>query len=383
MQIRLITLIFLLITGNAFSQQTDTLTFFSKAFGQECSVVIHLPEFYEYKADTVQLPVVYVLDGQHEWFVDPLLTTLHYLQYTHQIPSVLTVVIPHNNRNQECAVPSLEESLPLDRFITEDLEGQLAAYRPNPYRILIGHSLSALFALYSAQRNPDFYTAVLSCTPPGEFEDLIPRFTTAERYNLDRIYLAIGGLGKEKDYYHRRVYDELKQRYPSFFSAIHTFEADFAAHNAVPIVAIPAFLTELFSDFSSRYIKIAEVDMEYKLVQMPTSIEAELASIRQASRLGDYYYAPQLSDINGLASRYYASGLMDYSAAIYELGIKYFPKYFEFYLSLYDSYLDTDIDRAKFCLLKAEELLRLLEMGHTDTQEILDAVLEERAAQGW
>ena len=372
-----------LLAGTACSQQADTLTFFSKAFGQERSVIIHLPEFYHYQSDSVQLPVVYVLDGQHEWFANPLLSTLRYLQYTHEMPAALTVVIPHVNRNEECAITTLDEVLPLHRFITEDLEAQLAAYQPNPYRVIIGHSFSASFALYSATRSPDFYSAVLSCTPLDNLEELIKHFQADKSFDLSKLYLATGSIAREKDYYHRREYDQLKQRYPMFFSAIHTVEADYASHNAVPIVAVPSFLTQPFAGFSSRYVKLAEVDMEYRLVQMPTSVQEELVKLRQASRLGSYYYAPELPDINGLASRYGSSGLADYSAAVYEEGIRYYPNYFEFYLSLYDYYLETNMDRAKFCLLKAEELLQRLEMGYPDTQEILDAVVEERARQGW
>ncbi len=65
------------------------------------------------------------------------------------------------NRKEEFALIDLDEQLQFHCFITENLDAQLAAYHPNRYRVIIGHSFSASFALASAQRSPDFYSAVL------------------------------------------------------------------------------------------------------------------------------------------------------------------------------------------------------------------------------
>lgn len=367
-----------------YGQKIDTLTFFSSAFQQERNVYIHTPEFYKYKSEDVNLPVFYLLDGQHEWFVNPIVSTIKYLQYTHQIPQALVVVIPLKDRNIECSFNSLEgETTPLHKFITEEVEKQILPYNPNDFKLMIGHSFSASFSMYSFYKNPNYYSAVLANTPLDRFEELIKAFEQNKKIDLSSISISIGGIAKGKDYYHRSVFDKLKSKYHSFFESIHIFEANYSAHNAVPIVSTPYLLTKIFENFSSRYSKIAEVNDEYKLINNPTSIEDELAKINVASTLGKYSYGPELAELNGIASRYLASDLKKYGLAVYELGIKYYPKNYEFYLALYELYLPNDKAKAKFHLNTAAELLQSIEMDLPDQKEMLDEINAEKKKYGW
>lgn len=68
------------ISSITYGQEIDTLTFHSKVFKEERTIYIHKSEFYKYKSDSVKLPVIYLLDGQHEWFINPLLSDIQYLQ---------------------------------------------------------------------------------------------------------------------------------------------------------------------------------------------------------------------------------------------------------------------------------------------------------------
>lgn len=76
----------LLTFGKTWSQQLDTLTLHSEAFGDEREVYVHTPEFYPYQSDQVKNPVILLLDAQHEWFANPAWNTIRYLQFTHEIP---------------------------------------------------------------------------------------------------------------------------------------------------------------------------------------------------------------------------------------------------------------------------------------------------------
>lgn len=384
MKINLIAAFSLLISALLFGQKTDTVTFFSQAFQQNRTVFVQTPEFYKYQSDQVKLPVIYILDGQHEWFVNPLITSIKYLQYTHEIPQAILVIIPLNNRNTECEIKSFEdEPTPLHKFITEETEKQIHSYSPNSFKIIIGHSFSASFALYSYLKNPSYYSSVISNTPLDRFEDLINAFQQMNKVDFNKISISVGGKATDKDYYHRSKYDILKQKYPSFFKSINTFEADQSAHNAVPIVSTPFLLTKALSQFSSRYSKIAEVNQEYKLIEQPKSIELELSKINAASKIGEYFYSPEIADINGIASRYLASDLNDYGLAVYELGIKFYPKFYEFHLTLFELYLPTDKLKAQFHLFKALELLKELEMDLSDQQEIISEIDAEIKKNGW
>ncbi len=376
-------LLFIMISTLTSGQEIDTLSFFSNAFNEQRSVYIHKPEFYKYKSESVQLPVIYILDGQHEWFINPLLSAIHYLQYTHEIPNALVVVIPHKNRNKECGIVDLETELPLDTFITEELDKELKKYNPGDFKLIIGHSFSASFSLYSYYNHPDYYTAVIANTPLDEMDLLVNGFLENKKITEDRISISIGGIAQDKDYYHRKNYNLLKEKYPDFFNSINVFEANYSAHNAVPIVSTPMLLTKIFEKFSSRYSEIAKVNDEYKLIMKPVSVKAELAKIEVASKIGDYFYPPEIADLNGIASRFLNSDLNDYGIAVYELALKYFPNYYDFHLELYKLLLPTNIELAKAHLNKAYELLTNMEIDLPEKQEVLDEIYNERQKNGW
>lgn len=104
------------------AQRTDTLRFHSTAFGTERSVVVHLPEFHRYASEQVRMPVIILLDGQHEWLIDPLLNDIRFLQYTHEVPQAIVVTVPHGDRVQESAPDSLDQpTMPLLELLTKEL----------------------------------------------------------------------------------------------------------------------------------------------------------------------------------------------------------------------------------------------------------------------
>src|SRR5690606_33248860 len=120
----------------------------------------------KYRSEEVKLPVIYILDGQHQWFVNPLLSNIRYLQYTHQIPQAIVVTIPLLNRNKECGIKNInDKELPLHQFITQEIDEKIQSYYPNDFKIIIGHSFSASFALYSYLKKPVYYSGVIANTP--------------------------------------------------------------------------------------------------------------------------------------------------------------------------------------------------------------------------
>lgn len=386
MKKQLIFLIFIVACKFVIAQQTDTIKFFSPAFGTERTVFVHTPQGYKYQSTEVKLPVIYILDGQHDWFVNPILNNINYLQYTHQVPQAIVVSIPLTNRNTECKIKDVKKGdLPLLKFITEELSEQIKIYQPNQYRILIGHSFSASFALYAYLQQSPLFDAVIAHTPLDSFEKLINAFTQNPKIDYNNIYISVGGKSSHEDFYHRQSFDSLKIQYPDFFNAIHSFIADNSGHNAVPIVANPYFLTKLFSSFNARYTSIAKVDENYQLINQPISLKDELEEIEKASKLGKYFYAPEIAELNGLASRYLYSNLNNYGLAIYEMATQYYPNYYDFHLQLYDLLLKTDPKKAQSHLNKSYTLLKNLETDLTveekkDELEKLDAEFKKN---GW
>ncbi|BDS11424.1 esterase family protein [Aureispira anguillae] len=378
MKTKSLTILALIYSTLLFGQEIDTLSFHSAAFNETRTVFVHQPDFFKYQSDSVEVPVIYLLDGQHEWFINPLLADIEYLQYTHEIPNALVVVIPHNNRNKECGIPNLATELPLDKFITVELEKELQKYHPSNFKVIMGHSFSASFALYSYYKHPEYYAAVIAHTPLDELEPLVEAFEKNKEIDKTNISISIGSIAANKDYYHRRNYDQLKTKFSSFFKSIQTFEANYSSHNAVPIVATPMLLTKIFTPFCNRYSEIAKVDKNYKLINRPKSIDKEMQEINQVSKLGEYFYPPEIPDINGIASRYIYSGYNDYAVNMYEMGIKYYPNYYEFYLSLYELLQTTAPNKAKLHLNKAEMLLKTFENNWQGKDELLKEIEQEK-----
>ena len=375
-------LLLYIISHVTYGQEIDTLSFYSKAFQEERTVYIHKPEIYKYKSDSLKLPVIYILDGQHEWFINPLLSDIEYLQYTHEIPNVIVVVIPHKNRNKECGIIDLKTELPLDVFITTELDRELSNYNPSDYKVIIGHSFSASFSLYSYLKHPDYYSSIIANTPLDELELLINSFQETNNIDKENISISIGGIDSSKDYYHRKKYNDLKEKYPDFFNSIKIFEANYSTHNAVPIVATPTLLTRVFESFSDRYTDIAKVNDEYKLISVPEKNELEIQKIIQSSQMDEYFYPPEIAEINGIASRYWNSEYYDITIDIYKLGTKYYPKYYEFYLSLYELTLKKD-DTSKEYLERAELLLTTIEGNWEGKSEIIEEIQNEKEKNGW
>lgn len=360
-------------------EKIDTISFFSEVFNAPRTIYVHQPPSFKYKSEAVHYPVVYVLDGQHDWFVNPVLSDLNYLQYTHEIPQALIVVIPHADRVKECALTNLQDTLPLDRFITEEVDHLLAEkYQAGEYRMIIGHSFSASFALYSAWHRPLYYSTIIAHSPLDHLEELVVALNNEPEFDLNRISISVGSIAPGKDEYHRQNYDDLKKRYSQFFSAITTFEANDAAHNSVPIVATPGLLLKAFDGFRNRYASVAPVDEAYTLTAVPRSVEEEMSAIQAASKLKQYYYPPEIADLNGIASRYYFSDYHEHVKAIYEMGVTLYPRYYEFYLSLYEAVAESDTLRAVSYLNKSETLLKSVEPNSKENKDLLLEIQSEK-----
>ncbi|WP_425075961.1 alpha/beta hydrolase-fold protein [Psychroserpens sp. S379A] len=370
-----------IISSILYGQEIDTLSFYSKAFEEKRIIYVHKPEFYKYKSDAVKLPVIYLLDGQHKWFAKPVISDIKYLRFTKEIPSAIIVVIPLKDRIKECAITDLKTELPLDKFLTEELDEEIKSYNPSDYKIIIGHSFSASFSLFSFYNHPDYYSSVIANSPYDQMEMLVAGFEQSKEIDKSKISISIGSINKDVE--HRKKYDKLKMQFPSFFNSINVFEANYSAHNSVPIIAVPTLLTRVFENYRSRYFEIAEVDLKYKLIKKPGSITDELNKIEMASKIQKYNYPPEISDINGIASRYWNNDLEGYAAKVYKLGVKYYPNYYEFYLSLYELALNKDEKLSREYLDKAEILLKTVENNWEGKSEIIEEIKAEKIKNGW
>ncbi|MEM9052501.1 MAG: alpha/beta hydrolase-fold protein [Bacteroidota bacterium] len=376
MKLRLI-LLSLFLSSALFSQKLDTLRFFSEVFDKEREVYIRLPEDHKYKSDLVKFPVIYVLDGQHEWFANPVVNDIDFMKYVYEMPSSIVVVIPHDKRNKECSIGNLDDITPLQTFIQEEVEKEISKYGLSDFRLIIGHSLSASFAMYAMLEGGGFYSAVFAHTPMDHLNELSERLASKESVKREHIFISTGGTDPDKDKHHRRAFEKAVMKYPEFYSEINTYRVENATHNAVPIVATPVFLNKLFYTFSRRYSDIAFVDSLYQLAEVPKEVATEMKLIEEASKVCDTYYPMEIAEMNGIASRYGNSGFNQHTLAVFEEGTKYYPKYYENQLVLYSFYAETDKERAFGHLQESLRLVHLLESEAPDYQELVNDIEEE------
>lgn len=326
-----------LLAPRATAQSIDTLEVESRAFGAVRTVYVHLPPAHRYASSAVRMPLVVLLDGQHEWFREPVLNQLRYLQYTHEVPSTITVVVPHADRVRESAMGDVQGTeMPLLTFLAEELPVALERYRPGTHRIVIGHSFTASFALYALARRPEVYHAAIAHTPLHMIASLMPLVLQRIVEDSTRhAMVSVGGRERTKDQYHhdavQRVFGQ--PEYLPLPRGLSLVVATSARHNAVPIRTTAELLSRHFLEFSMRDT-LAPVDENYRMTGAAPSIDALLRGVDSMQRFRGSIIPWEIADVNGLSSRLEASGYREHAVAVLRRGTELYPEFWQFHQSL-------------------------------------------------
>ena len=360
----------------------DTISIPSPNFHQVRKVYIKTPDNKKYASDKVKYPVLYLLDAQQEWLTNPLLSEIEYLQYTHDIPQMIIVMVPLVNREKECREGLQDrEKSPLLEFLMMETEAALQSYNPSGLRILLGHSFSASFALSAYLKKPDFFDIVIAHSPIDRLESLLLQFDTAyaDKTTIPA-YLSFGSTHSSKDYWHRTIFNELKTKHQSVMNKLHIITSDVASHTSVPLITTPEILSKIFLPFSLRFDPIGKIDNEYKLLEKPGTTNELLTEINNNSTLYDEFYPPEIAEINGIGSRFYENGYMDHALAVWEeIGLNYYPNYYEFHLNVGELYLKKNPEKAALHLKIARLLIEDANMPVTEKAELLEAIRKMNA----
>jgi pimeloyl-ACP methyl ester carboxylesterase len=361
------------------AQRVDTLSIHSAAFGTTRQVWVHLPEGHQYVGPKAPLPVLIVLDGQHDWFATPVRTIIQGLSDTKELPWSIIVVVPHADRVAESSFRrNSAEPLPLLRFLADELPAALVPYHASDLRILVGHSFTASFALHAMLERPDRFSAVMAHSPLDGIGATIPRTVALMRSRPDRAALvSVGGLEQWADTYHARellplVRSAALQPLPDNF-VLHVAES--ARHNAVPIRATPELLATYFRPFANRDTLLA-VNEEYVLRTPPPPVAEMMAQIDASLAFRGTQIPWQLPDIAGLASRLETGPHPAHAEAVYERGIALYPEYFQFHASLGELVAARDPRAARAHFAEALRLVERHERGSEDYAEMRAALLE-------
>jgi len=143
------------------------VSFESRILNETRQLEVYLPGDYDRSAE--KYPVLYVLDG--DWLFQYCVSIVHMLTPNY-FPRMIVIGIPNTDRRRDldpaaAGRPGEESgSERFLRFIREELipfvEGK---YRAHSFRILTGHSLAGLYALFNGLKSPSTFAAYIATSP--------------------------------------------------------------------------------------------------------------------------------------------------------------------------------------------------------------------------
>ena len=170
----------------------EARSFHSAILNENRELQIALPE--TYSRTTISYPVLFVLDGSSH-LLHASATVRFLASSRNRIPEMIVVAIPNTNRNRDMTPGP--GAATFQRVLAEELIPWLEKnLRAAPERILVGHSLSASFAVHTLLNRPDLFDAYVATSAPVWRYD---NFAAEARVGLPRaakagaaVYLTVG-----------------------------------------------------------------------------------------------------------------------------------------------------------------------------------------------
>jgi uncharacterized protein len=230
----------------------------SKVLNETRSLLIATPEGYEQETD--RYPVLYVLDGD-ENFIQAV-GIVRALTESDRIPPMLVVGIANTERIRDLTPPTQVEienrfhpknegADAFLQFIGSELIPYVDMhYRTRPYKVLVGHSIGGLFAIYTLASSPTLFNAyiaidaTLSWNNQAAVTKLEAVFKDKQELSSDLYITATdeGGPALSADY---RLCAMLNQRTPRGFR--WTFkQMPGETHRSIPHQSIYSGLDHIF-----------------------------------------------------------------------------------------------------------------------------------------
>jgi predicted alpha/beta superfamily hydrolase len=150
--------------------KVDSLS--SKILAEQRELIVYLPNNYQQNT-VLNYPVLYLLDGQRNF--SHVVGTLDLLNQSNKAQEMIIIAIKNTHRTRDLT-PTYDESYNewgisggADKFL-DFIEQELIPYvnknyRTNNFKILSGHSLGGLLAVYSLQTRPQLFQAHFAFSP--------------------------------------------------------------------------------------------------------------------------------------------------------------------------------------------------------------------------
>jgi len=146
----------------------EIATIKSKILGEDRQLFIYTHT--AYNEDESRYPIAYVLDG--EWNFRHTSGVIDLLSSREIIPWMIVVGIPNNDRIKDLSPSPIKDqprgggAADFRRFLREEVFPYVETrYRTEPFRLLVGHSLSGLFTIDALLSEPALFNAYLAVSP--------------------------------------------------------------------------------------------------------------------------------------------------------------------------------------------------------------------------
>ncbi|MEW5677498.1 alpha/beta hydrolase-fold protein [Flavobacterium enshiense] len=292
-------LLFAFVTSSLFAQRFDE-PFESQKLNGPRNITIVLPPSYESNKDK-KYPIFVVLDN--EYLLDPVMGVMKYGAYWDDLPEVILVGINQNGANEreydsqfdENGIPT-EQGAKFFEFIGIELLPYLEKkFRVAPYRLIVGHDLTAGFLnAYLYKDNPVF-NAYLCLSPdlPAEMETRIPdRLKIMQKPIFFYLATADGDLKKDRE--RIKVLDEgakivktefVKYSFDDFKNSSHYSLVPNAINSAIYAI-FDGYQPISMNEFQEKLGKLDKGHTQY-LIDKYTGIEKKLGFMPKI-RLSDF-----------------------------------------------------------------------------------------------
>jgi predicted alpha/beta superfamily hydrolase len=154
----------------------------SKVLAESRTYVVHTPDYYNKKTEAY--PVLVLLDAENNFAYTS--AAVHLLSANGRIPAMIVVGINNTDRARDMTPkPSTGFGGPpwagsvggADKFLSFIADELLPTidrtYRTRPYRVLIGHSLGGLFAVYTLLNRPEVFRGYIATSPSLWWDDQV------------------------------------------------------------------------------------------------------------------------------------------------------------------------------------------------------------------
>ena len=319
----------------AFAEETSNLITIGKTevinsmvLREDRQIFINLPNGYE--SSNQAYPVIYLLDGESKFLFST--GVVSFLAGNNRVPEMIIIGIPNTNRDRDLT-PNFEKSSGADAFLTFIREELIPFvdkhYRTEPYRILYGHSLAGMFAVYTMVKQPDLFNSYIAVSPALQsldgyvVETADKKFTNNPPQNKS-LFMSLGNeptyvdaIGRFTKILDTTALKDFSWKYTTY---------DNENHGTVPLKSLYDGLEFLFNDLA-----ITE-EIAAKGIDAIKSYYAKLTD-----RYG-FEVKPDEGVLNILGYQYLQAKNFDPALAFFQYSVELYPNSANVYDSLGEAY---------------------------------------------